>query len=166
MQTPVVPATLPIDSGSTAWMLASSALVLLMVPGLAMFYAGMDRRKNIIATMMYSFGAMAVIGVQWVVIGYYLAFGTDRGGVVGWDSALIGLAGIRPQDLYADKMFPQLAFVMFQGKFAIITPALISGAVAERMRFSTFMLFSLFWATFVYCPLAHWVWAPGGWLFE
>jgi len=158
--------TTPIDSGSTAWMLASSALVLLMVPGLAMFYAGMVRRKNIIATMMYSFGAMAVIGVHWVLIGYCLAFGTDRGGLIGWDSALLGLAGVHPQDLYTDKAIPELAFVMFQGKFAIITPALISGAVAERMRFSTFVLFSLFWATFVYSPLAHWVWAPGGWLFE
>jgi Amt family ammonium transporter len=156
----------PIDSGSTAWMLASAALVLLMVPGLAMFYAGMVRRKNIIATMMYSFGAMAVIGVQWVLVGYCLAFGKDHGGLVGWEPSLLGLAGIKPGDLYSDKAIPQLAFVMFQGKFAIITPALISGAVAERMRFSTFMLFALFWSTFVYCPLAHWVWGSGGWLFE
>src|SRR5262245_39093299 len=163
---PTDPAPSAIDSGSTAWMLASAALVLLMVPGLAMFYAGMVRRKNIIATMMYSFGAMAVIGVQWVLIGYCLAFGTDRGGLIGWDPALLGLAGIRPGDLYADKAIPTLAFVMFQGKFAIITPALISGAVAERMKFSTFIVFSLLWATLIYCPLAHWVWAPGGWLFE
>ncbi|MEO8448934.1 MAG: ammonium transporter [Gemmatimonadota bacterium] len=155
-----------IDSGSTAWMLASAAMVLLMVPGLAMFYAGMVRRKNIIGTMMYSFGAMAVIGVQWVVIGYCLAFGTDRGGLIGWDTSLLGLASIKPTDLYADKLIPQLAFVMFQGKFAIITPALISGAVAERMKFSTFIVFSLLWSTLIYCPLAHWVWAPGGWLFE
>src|ERR1051326_6405937 len=147
-------------------MLASAALVLLMVPGLAMFYAGMVRRKNIIATMMYSFGAMAVIGVQWVLVGYCLAFGKDHGGLVGWEPSLLGLAGIKPGDLYSDKAIPQLAFVMFQGKFAIITPALISGAVAERMRFSTFMLFALFWSTFVYCPLAHWVWGSGGWLFE
>jgi Amt family ammonium transporter len=156
----------PIDSGSTAWMLTSSALVLLMVPGLAMFYAGMVRRKNIIATMMYSFGAMAVIGVQWMVIGYCLAFGADHGGLIGWDPRLLGLAGIRPGDLYADKAIPTLAFVMFQGKFAIITPALISGAVAERMKFSSFLVFSLLWATLIYCPLAHWVWAPGGWLFQ
>jgi len=155
-----------IDSGSTAWMLASAALVLLMVPGLAMFYAGMVRRKNIIATMMYSFGAMAVIGVQWVVIGYCLAFGKSAGGVIGWDPSLIGLAGLHPGDLYTDKAIPILAFVMFQGKFAIITPALISGAVAERMKFSTFIVFALLWATLVYCPIAHWVWAPGGWLFE
>ena len=159
--------TLPvIDSGSTAWMLASAALVLLMVPGLAMFYAGMVRRKNIIATMMYSYGALAVIGVQWVLIGYCLAFGKDHGGLIGWDRSLLGLAGIQRTDLFADKAIPQLAFVMFQGKFAIITPALISGAVAERMRFSTFMVFSLVWTTLVYCPLAHWVWAPGGWLYE
>jgi Amt family ammonium transporter len=147
-------------------MLTSSALVLFMVPGLAMFYAGMVRRKNIIATMMYSFGAMAVIGVQWVVVGYGLAFGTDHGGLIGWDPGLVMLHSVRPGDLYADKAIPQLAFIMFQGKFAIITPALISGAVAERMRFSTFLVFSLLWATFIYCPLAHWVWAPGGWLFE
>ena len=147
-------------------MLTSAALVLLMVPGLAMFYAGMVRRKNIIATMMYSFGAMAVIGVQWVLIGYGLSFGKDHGGLIGWDPALLGLAGIRPADLYTDKAIPALAFVMFQGKFAIITPALISGAVAERMRFSSFILFALCWSTLVYCPVAHWVWAPGGWLFE
>src|SRR5262249_17729923 len=150
---------LPIDSGSTAWMLTSSALVLFMVPGLAMFYAGMVRRKNIIATMMYSFGAMAVIGVQWVVVGYGLAFGTDHAGLIGWDPGLVMLHSVRPGDLYADKAIPALAFIMFQGKFAIITPALISGAVAERMRFSTFLVFSLLWATFIYCPLAHWVWA-------
>ena len=155
-----------IDSGSTAWMLTSAALVLLMVPGLAMFYAGMVRRKNIIATMMYSYGALAVIGVQWVLVGYCLAFGKDHGGLIGWDPSLLGLAGIQRTDLYADKAIPQLAFVMFQGKFAIITPALISGAVAERMRFSTFMVFALLWTTLVYCPLAHWVWAPGGWLYE
>src|SRR5438128_5875563 len=145
--------TRQIDSGSTAWMLASAALVLLMVPGLAMFYAGMVRRKNIIATMMYSYGALAVIGVQWVVVGYCLAFGKDHGGLIGWDSSLLGLAGIQRTDLFADKAIPQLAFVMFQGKFAIITPPLISGAVAERMRSSTFMLFALLWSALVYCSL-------------
>ncbi len=155
-----------IDSGSTAWMLASAAFVLLMVPGLALFYAGMVRRKNIIATMLYSYGAMALIGVQWMLFGYALAFGRSVNGVIGWDPALLGLHGIEPGKLFGDKAIPELVFVMFQGKFAIITPALISGAVAERMRFSTFLMFCFLWATFIYCPLAHWVWAPGGWLFE
>ena len=153
------------DSGSTAWMLTSSALVLLMVPGLALFYGGMVRRKNVLTTMMMSFVAMAVIGVQWVLVGYALAFGKSYGGVIGWDSSLIALSGIDMAKPYADKGIPELVFVMFQGKFAIITPALISGAVAERMRFRTFLVFTVVWATFVYCPLAHWVWASDGWLF-
>lgn len=153
------------DAGSTAWMLTSSALVLLMVPGLALFYGGMVRRKNVLTTMMMSFVAMAVIGVQWVLVGYALAFGKSYGGVIGWDSSLVALSGIDMAKPYADKGIPELVFVMFQGKFAIITPALISGAVAERMRFRTFLVFTVVWATFVYCPLAHWVWASDGWLF-
>jgi len=159
------PAAAAFDAGSTAWMLTSSALVLLMVPGLALFYGGMVRRKNVLTTMMMSFVAMAVIGVQWVLVGYALAFGTSVGGVIGWDSALVALNGIDMAKPYADKGIPELVFVMFQGKFAIITPALISGAVAERMRFRTFLVFTVVWATFVYCPLAHWVWATDGWLF-
>ncbi|MEW5740625.1 MAG: ammonium transporter [Myxococcota bacterium] len=155
-----------IDSGSTAWMLASSALVLLMVPGLALFYGGMVRRKNVLTTMMMSFVAMALIGVQWVVIGYALAFGASRGGVIGWDWALVGLSGLEPTKLYADKHIPELVFVMFQGKFAIITPALISGAVAERMSFRAYLAFCVLWSTVVYAPLAHWVWAADGWLFK
>ncbi|MCC6335268.1 MAG: ammonium transporter [Myxococcales bacterium] len=155
-----------IDSGSTAWMLASSALVLLMVPGLALFYGGMVRRKNVLTTMMMSFVAMAIIGVQWVVWGYALAFGTSRGGVIGWDWALFGLSGVEPTKLYADKHIPELVFVMFQGKFAIITPALISGAVAERMSFRAYLAFCVLWSTFIYAPLAHWVWAADGWLFK
>jgi len=156
----------PIDSGSTAWMLTSSALVLLMVPGLALFYGGMVRRKNILTTMLHSFIAMALIGVQWVLVGYALAFGRSQGGLIGWSWDAVGLHGLMPHQLFSDKAIPELAFVMFQGKFAIITPALISGAVAERVKFSTYVLFILLWATFIYCPLAHWVWAPGGWLFE
>jgi Amt family ammonium transporter len=155
-----------IDSGSTAWMLASAALVLLMVPGLALFYGGMVQRKNVLSTMMHSFVAMAVIGVQWVVIGYALAFGTDRGGVIGFDLSLVGLSGLDHTRLYADKGVPELVFVMFQGKFAIITPALIAGAVAERIRLRSYLVFIALWATLIYCPLAHWVWASGGWLFE
>ncbi|MBL0869354.1 MAG: ammonium transporter [Phycisphaerales bacterium] len=155
-----------IDAGSTAWMLVSSALVLLMVPGLALFYAGMVRRKNVLTTMMHSFVAMAVIGVQWIVIGYALSFGPSLGGFIGWSSDLIALHNLSPTRLFSDKGIPELVFVMFQGKFAIITPALISGAVAERMKFSSYLWFILLWSTFIYCPLAHWVWAEGGWLYK
>lgn len=155
-----------IDSGSTAWMLASSALVLLMVPGLALFYGGMVRRKNILTTMMHSFVAMAVIGVQWVLFGYALAFGTSHGGWIGWSWPSVGLHGIAPGQMFGDKGIPELVFVMFQGKFAIITPALISGGIAERVKFSSYVLFIFLWATFIYCPLAHWVWATDGWLFK
>jgi Amt family ammonium transporter len=166
MSDALVPATTPIDAGSTAWMLTSAALVLLMVPGLALFYGGMVRRKNVLTTMMHSFVAMALIGVQWVVVGYSLAFGRSLGGWVGWSPESVGLAGIAPTRLFADKAIPELVFVMFQGKFAIITPALISGAVAERMKFSTWVVFILLWTTLVYCPLAHWVWASDGWLYK
>lgn len=166
METSVLQPPSAIDSGSTAWMLASSAMVLLMVPGLALFYGGMVRRKNVLTTMMMSFVAMAVIGVQWVLVGYALAFGKTVGGVFGWDWDLIALSGIAPSKLYGDKHIPELVFVMFQGKFAIITPALISGAVAERMKFKTYLAFCLLWSTFIYAPLAHWVWAADGWLFK
>lgn len=155
-----------IDAGSTAWMLASSAMVLLMVPGLALFYGGMVRRKNILTTMLHSFVAMAVIGVHWVLIGYALAFGESQGGFIGWSYKYLGLHGVSPTDLFGDKRIPELVFVMFQGKFAIITPALISGAIAERMKFSSYLLFITLWVTLVYCPLAHWVWAADGWLFK
>ncbi len=164
--TEVAAGTMPVDPGSTAWMLVSSALVLLMVPGLALFYGGLVRRKNVLATMLQSFVALGVIGVQWIVIGYALAFGPSLGGFIGWDQSLIGLVGLPYTRNFADKAIPELVFVMFQGKFAIITPALISGAVAERMKFSSYLLFVLLWTTFIYCPLAHWVWAPGGWLFQ
>jgi ammonium transporter, Amt family len=162
------PSELPaIDSGGTAWMLVSSALVLIMVPGLALFYAGMVRRKNVLSMMMQCLVAMCVIGVQWVLFGYALAFGPSVGGagLIGWDWRLVGLHGIDWHSVVPGKGVPELVFVMFQGKFAIITPALIVGAVAERMRFSTYLLFILLWTTFVYCPLAHWVWAADGWLY-
>ena len=152
------------DTGSTAWMLSSAALVLLMVPGLALFYGGMVRRKNVLTTILHSFVCMAVVGVQWVLFGYALAFGTSQGGWIGWDWNLVGLQGIAFDKPFGDKGIPELAFVMFQGKFAIITPALISGAIAERVRFPAFVLFTFLWATLVYCPLAHWVWSPDGWL--
>ncbi|HEY1101311.1 MAG TPA: ammonium transporter [Myxococcota bacterium] len=159
----------PIDAGSTAWMLASSALVLLMVPGLALFYGGLVRPKNVLSTMMHSFLAMAVIGVHWVLIGYCLSCGTGVDGVagiIGFDPALIGLHGLDHTKLYADKGVPELVFVMFQGKFAIITPALMSGALAERLNLRGYLVFIVVWSTIIYCPLAHMVWASDGWLFQ
>jgi len=150
------------DTGDTAWMLVSSALVLLMLPGLALFYGGMVRAKNVLSTTMHTFAAMAIIGVQWVVLGYTLAFG-GAGSFIGGLENLF-LRGITPETLSGT--IPTYVFAMFQGMFAIITPALISGAVAERMKFSTYCVFILLWATLVYDPLAHWVWGEGGWLLE
>ena len=165
---PGAPAPAPaskIDKGDTAWVLTSSALVLMMTaPGLALFYGGMVRSKNTLGTLMQSFIIMALISVQWVLWGYSLAFGPDKGGIIGgleW----IGLRGVGPEpfDAYS-KTIPHQAFMLFQMMFAIITPALITGAFAERKKFSSFLLFTVLWATFVYDPLAHWVWGDGGWL--
>jgi ammonium transporter, Amt family len=159
------PAKLEINKGDTAWMLTSSALVLLMTaPGLALFYGGMVRQKNALATLMQSFIIMALISVQWVLWGYSLAFGPDLSGIIGsldW----LGLrgVGVEPFETYS-KTIPHQAFMLFQMMFAIITPALITGAFAERKKFSAFIVFTLAWATFVYDPLAHWVWGDGGWL--
>jgi Amt family ammonium transporter len=154
-----------IDKGDTAWLLTSSALVLLMTaPGLALFYGGMVRQKNALATLMQSFIIMAVISIQWVLWGYSLAFGPDRGGIIG-GLEYLGLRGVGPEpfDAYS-KTIPHQAFMIFQMMFAIITPALITGAFAERKKFSAFLLFTVLWATIVYDPLAHWVWGDGGWL--
>ena len=154
-----------IDSGDTAWVLVSSALVLLMTaPGLALFYGGMVRQKNALGTLMQSFIVLALISVQWVLWGYSLAFGPDKGGIIGgleW----MGLRGVgqAPNPDYAATI-PHQAFMLFQMMFAVITPALITGAFAERKKFSTFIVFILAWATLVYDPLAHWVWGTGGWL--
>ncbi len=146
------------DSGTTAWMLTSTALVLLMIPGLAMFYGGLVRTKNVLGTMMHTFAAMAIIGVLWAVCGYALSFGKNIfGGWIGWDPNLLFLKGI--DDTIMDAGIPELVFAMFQGKFAIITPALISGAFAERVSFRGYCLFITLWAILVYCPLCHWVWA-------
>ena len=155
---------LKVDSGDTSWMLISTALVMLMTPGLALFYSGMVRRKNVLGTMMQSMMALAVVSIQWVLIGYTLAFGPSVGGVIGalnW----AGLHGVGqlPNGDYA-KTIPHLLFMAFQMMFAVITPALIFGAVAERMKFKAFLLFLVLWATLVYDPLAHWVWGHGGWL--
>ena len=148
------------DTGDTAWMLVSSALVLVMLPGLALFYGGMVRSKNVLSTSMHTFAAMAIIGVQWVAFGYSLAFGGEGSLIGGFDNLF--LKGITPESLTGT--IPTYVFVIFQGMFAIITPALISGAVAERMKFSTYCVFILLWSTLVYDPLCHWVWGSGGWL--
>lgn len=152
-----------IDSGDTAWMLTSSALVLFMVPGLALFYGGMVRRKNVLATMMQSMVALAIVGVYWIAIGYCLAFGQTQSGWIGWSPDLIFLHGIKPDRVLPNTGIPIYVHVMFQGMFAIITPALISGAIAERIRFGPYCLFVILWVTLVYCPLAHWVWAMNWW---
>ena len=153
-----------VDSGTTAWMLISTALVLLMVPGLAMFYGGLVRTKNVLGTMMHSFVCMAVIGVLWVVCGYSLTFGKSiLGGVIGWNPDYFLLGGI---DETITNGVPEYVLAMFQGKFAIITPALISGAIAERVYFRGYILFIVLWFLLVYSPLCHWVWAPDGWLFN
>lgn len=152
-----------LDTGDTAWMLISSALVMLMVPGLALFYAGMVRKKNVLGTMMHSMAALGIIGLEWVIIGYAMAFGKTQGGIVGWDPKLLFLGGVDPSQLHAGTHIPELAFIMFQGMFAIITPALISGAFAERIKFGGYCVFTLLWGLLVYNPLAHWVWG-GGWL--
>jgi Amt family ammonium transporter len=153
------------DSGDTAWILASSALVLLMTPGLAFFYGGLARRKNSTATIMYSFMAMGLVGVVWVLWGYSLAFGPDVGGLglIG-NLEWFGLAGVSATEAgpYADNI-PHQTFMIFQAMFAIITPALITGAFAERMKFSAYAIFIVLWVTIVYAPLAHWVWG-GGWM--
>jgi len=153
-----------INSGDTAWILVCCSLVLMMTPGLACFYGGMVRRKNILSTLTLSIVFMALIGVQWVAYGYSLAFGDDIAGVVGGLNFL-GLAGVgaAPHPDYG-KTIPHGLFAAFQMMFAVITPALITGAFVERVRFKSFLLFSLIWATLVYDPLCHWVWGKGGWL--
>ena len=153
------------NSGDTAWVLTASALVLLMtIPGLAFFYGGLVRRKNVLSILMQCFIIVCVISLQWVLFGYSLAFGPDFHGIIGtleW----AGLAGVgaAPNSNYAATI-PHSAFMIFQAMFAVITPALIIGAYAERVKFPAFLLFTVLWATFVYDPLAHWVWGAGGWL--
>ncbi|HEX9156063.1 MAG TPA: ammonium transporter, partial [Nitrospira sp.] len=162
---PAAPAVPKIDTGDTAWLLVSTALVLAMTaPGLALFYGGMVRSKNSLGTIMQSFIILCVISIQWVLWGYSLAFGPDKGHIIGgleW----LGLngVGLEPNADYGATV-PHQAFMIFQMMFAVITPALITGAFAERMKFSSFLVFTLLWATFIYDPLAHWVWAVGGWV--
>ena len=151
------------DSGHTAWMMTASALVLLMTPGLAFFYGGLVRARNVISTLMYSFISMAVVSIVWVLWGYSLAFG--EGNAIIGDLSLFGLSGIGI-DQVEDGGIPTLLFVIFQMMFAIITPALITGAFVERFKFTTYLVFLVVWVTVVYTPVAHWVWASEGWLFK
>jgi Amt family ammonium transporter len=154
-----------IDSGATAWMITSTALVLLMVPGLAMFYGGLVRTKNVLGTMMHSFTAMGIMSVLWVLVGYSMCFGPGvLGGWFGWNSDYVLLRGIDESILAGG--VPEYVFSMFQGKFAIITPALIAGAFAERVNFKAYCVFIVLWGLLVYNPLCHWVWAEDGFLFN
>ena len=154
-----------VDTGTTAWMLTSTALVLLMIPGLAMFYGGLVRTKNVLGTMMHSFAAMGIMAVLWVAIGYAMSFGSNvLGGWIGWNSDYFFLKGI--DETIMDAGVPEYVFSMFQGKFAMITPALIAGAFAERVTFKGYVAFIAIWGLLVYNPLCHWVWAEDGFLFN
>ena len=155
-----------INAGDTAWILVSSALVMLMTPGLALFYGGMVRQKNVLSTFMMSFALLGFVGILWLLYGYSLSFAPDLGSIIG-KLDFFGLMGVgqEPSDFYATTV-PHLAFMAFQGMFAIITVALWTGGVVERMKFSAFLVLAVLWFTVVYCPVAHWVWGQGGWLAE
>ena len=152
------------NTGDIAWVLASTSLIMLMTPAVGLFYGGMVRRKNLLSTIMLSFTALILITLQWVVFGYSLAFGPDVGHLIG-NLGWFGLEGVNqnPNPDYAAGI-PHIAFMLFQMKFAIIAPALITGCFVERIRFSAFLIFTLLWSTLVYDPLAHWIWGVGGWL--
>ena len=153
-----------INPGDTSWLLASTALVMLMTPGLGFFYGGLVGKKNVLSTILHSFLVLCLVSVQWVLWGYTLAFGPDVAGLIG-NLDWLGLRGVttQPNPDYGATV-PHQAYMAFQMMFAVITPALITGAFAERVRFKAFVLFTLLWATFVYDPIAHWVWGVGGWL--
>lgn len=155
-----------LNAGDTTFVLMSAALVMFMIPGVAFFYGGMVGQKNVLNTLTQVLVVLAVISIEWALVGYSLAFGPDHSGLIG-DLSMIGLngVGLDINDSYAPTI-PHIAFVVFQMMFAVITPALISGSVVERMRFPAFVLFTLLWSTLVYNPLAHWVWGVGGWLRE
>jgi Amt family ammonium transporter len=152
------------NTGDTAWLLVSAALVMFMTPGLALFYGGMVRRKNILGTIVQSLVLVGLISVEWALVGYSMAFGPDHAGIIG-DLSWFGLSGVglAPYKEYAATV-PHQAFMVYQMMFAVITPALITGAFADRFRFSAFLVFSLLWALLVYNPVAHWVWGIGGWI--
>ena len=150
-----------IDSGATAWILAATALVMLMTPGVGFFYGGLVRRKNFISMIMLSFVAFALVSIQWVLIGYSLAFGPDIGGFIG-DLSYVGLNGVGMNPGPYSPLIPDLLFMIFQLVFATVTMAIITSGIAERVKFSSYIIFALLWTTIVYDPLAHWVWG-GGW---
>jgi Amt family ammonium transporter len=151
------------DSGDTAWLLLSAGLVMLMTPALALFYGGMVQGKNVLSTFMHSFFALGLVTVQFVLVGYSLCFGTSWNGVIG-GLDFVGLSGVEETAVSAEVKVPHLAFMAYQCMFAVIAPALISGAYAERLKFGAYALFTLGWTTLVYDPIAHWSWGPGGWL--
>ena len=156
-----------VDSGDTAWLLVSTALVMIMLPGLALFYGGLVRRKNVLSTIMHSFFGLAIVSVVWVLVGFSLAFAPDVNGmglIGGLDFVAFINVGLEPSTVYATTI-PFVLFAAFQLMFAAITPALITGAFAERKRFASFVLFTVLWSVIVYSPIAHWVWAADGWLF-
>ena len=153
-----------LNSGDIAWMIVASALVMLMTPGLALFYGGMVRSKNVLSTIMQSFVALGLVSLLWVIYGYSLSFGPDIGGMIGsLDWAWLNNVTTAPNSDYSATI-PHLLFMLFQMKFAVITPALITGAFAERFKFKTYLVFLVLWSTLVYFPLAHWVWGVGGWM--
>ncbi len=155
---------MPINQADTVWILISSALVMLMTPGVALFYGGMVRRKNLLSTMMMSFACLGLVSLLWILYSYSLSFGSDHAGIIGgFDFLGLNNVGQQPSAVYATTV-PHLGFMIFQAMFAIITVALISGAVVERIKFSALLIFSTLWLTLVYSPVAHWVWGSGGWL--
>ena len=156
------------NTGDTAWMLMATALVMVMLPGLALFYGGLVRRKNVLSTVMHSFFGLALVSIVWVIVGFTLAFGPDVNGaglIGGLDFAMFNGVGQEPSAIYAVTI-PFMLFAMFQLMFAAITPALITGAFAERKRFGSFVLFTILWSILIYSPIAHWVWSVDGWLFK
>ena len=153
-----------LNTGDTAWLLTAAALVLLMIPGLAFFYGGMVRSKSVLNMIMMVMGALFVVGILWVLFGYSMAFGTSQSGLLGNPTEYLGLEGLMAED--PEAATPPMAFVAFQAMFACLTVGLIAGAMADRTKYSAWLIFAALWAIIVYFPVAHWVWAPGGWIFE
>ena len=153
-----------LSAGDTSWVLTSAALVLLMIPGLAFFYGGMVRSKSVLNMLMMVMSALFVVGVLWIIFGYSIAFGTSNGGLFGNPTEYLGLEGLMTDD--PESVLPVMAFVAFQAMFACLTVGLIAGAIPDRMKFGAWIIFGAIWAVIVYFPVAHWVWAPGGWIFE